>query len=1107
MRIGQRVRVKPENRIAEIYKWEELAGNYRVGLIFEDNSEAKVFVLKQDEIEQRLEPLHTPVELFRQKEGILPSEHSLAFAEALRMRLAYTFDPHYAISVTQVDLLPHQVDAIYRHILPQPQVRYLLADDPGLGKTIMAGLLIEELKAREMVHSILIVVPAHLIDQWQREMGEWFREQFFILNRASLNNLHLANFFKNNPQLLVSLDFARQDRVREILRDHRWDLVIVDEAHKLSATRYGRKIGKTKRYQLGELLAERCNHMLLLTATPHRGDDEAYFLLLNLLYPRLFANSEQLRQTARAQALPFVLRRSKEQVTDLQGNKLFKERKVISLDITLTEYEKALYEAVTDYVRRWYATVSQNRDQRSRNVALALTVLQRRLSSSLSAVRKSLERRRNKLETLLRTWQNYLNEEEWLDDDAFEDLSEQSASEWEQLQEKLDTLTAAQSPAELQEEIDTLYRLIRMAEQAEKAGEEAKVQQLRRVIEERLRHHPDEKLIIFTEFKDTLDALRDKIESWGFPTASIHGGMDLKTRIEQERYFRDHVQVLIGTDAAGEGLNLQFARLMINFDLPWNPNRLEQRMGRIHRYGQTRDCYVYNMLYSETCEGRVLQCLMQKLERMRLRLGDSIYDVIGELMASVPLEKLIMEAIQKQDTTDVEHVIEQDIEVHLQEYQRALQENALAGHHIDLSAVQLEGHDSRQKRLVPWDVERFTKWMMPLIGGHIEADAKGKGVFRLTLPTPFLKQHQLDKTFARGVRIAFERKIARQHGAEFFAPGHPALEALINHCIERPRPVLGLFAHPDGKEGVLWLFRTAVQDGKGGIALERLLALFYSLEDQQWRKVDPRMLWDLADWADEAPVPETLLAALEEHQEEARQQAIQYLQPLYEEAAQRRERETRIKREWLEKSYDHLLQESDAKLLDYMKRAEAGEDMSLVIRNEEEHYKSLKREWEERLKALELEQSLTPLEPQLEAIFLIGNPTTQPTTPTHHPPDPNARRRIEAIGMEVAMQHERAEGRQPTDVSKEYLGYDIVSEGNGERRYIEVKAFATSGQLIMTPNERQMCQRLGDEYWLYVVENAATNPTLRCIRNPAQYPAEAITGVVGFVLHDWKEDA
>lgn len=322
----------------------------------------------------------------------------------------------------------------------------------------MAGLVIKELKARTAVHRILLVVPAHLQDQWQREMNEWFREDFVPMRRDLLATLSSADFFARNPQIILSIDFARRQDVREVLSRQSWDLVIFDEAHKLSATRYGKKVQKTQRYQLGELLAARTTHLLFLTATPHKGDDYAYFFLLNLLEPRLFADPEQLKKAARADGLPFVLRRTKEQVTDLEGRRLFRKREVMTLRVTLTEAERQLYEAVTAYVRRWYATVSGKTDRKSRNVALALTVLQRRLSSSLFAVRESLRRRRSKLQNLLHEWERRRQEEELpeLDQETLDELGEMTSSEWESFQERLEGITAAQNPQQLRDELREL---------------------------------------------------------------------------------------------------------------------------------------------------------------------------------------------------------------------------------------------------------------------------------------------------------------------------------------------------------------------------------------------------------------------------------------------------------------------------------------------------------------------------------------------------------------------------------------------------------------------------------------------------------------------------
>ena len=1123
LRIGDRVRIEPFPEEAEIFKLEDEGARLVVGVIFYPSKRAEMLVLGREELARRVQRIPTLWEGFASR--AIPRDVFLLFAEALRMRLAHAFDPHYAVSVTQVDLLPHQVDAVYRHILPMSRIRFLLADDPGLGKTIMAGLVLKELKARGVVRRTLLVVPAHLQDQWQREMSDWFREDFIPLRRDILKGLYSTDFFHRNPQVLVSMDLARREDVREVLARQLWDLVIVDEAHKFSATRYGQKIYKTKRYQLGEALAARTTHMLFLTATPHKGDDHAYFLLLSLLEPRLFADPDQLKQAARSEGLPFVLRRTKEQVTDLEGRPLFRRREVQSLGVSLTDAERRLYEAVTAYVRRWYAAVSGKTDRRSRNVALALTVLQRRLSSSLFAVRESLRRRRAKLQILLREWERRLQEEElpeW-DEEAQQDLAEMTAGEWESFQERLEGITAAQTPEELREELEELDELIRLALEAERAGEEAKTQELRRVVEEYLRHNPNEKLLIFTEFKDTLSALERRFREWGFPCAIIHGQMGLQARIDQERRFRDEVQVMVATDAAGEGLNLQFCRLMINYDLPWNPNRLEQRMGRIHRYGQKRDCYVFNMLYPETREGHVLQRLMEKLERMRQRLGDTVYDVLGALLEGVRLEELIMQALLKGEEPQLERVLDVDLEARLEEFRRTLEENALAGHHIDLSAVQKNATDSLLWRLVPWDVERFTRLAVRTVGGQLAEDRRHPKVFRLSVPREFLRQRGLsNEAFARGLRVAFEREAARRADAEFFAPGHPLLDALADHFLSRDRPVRAILADEKGRHGTLWLYRARLQDGHGRPVLERLIALFHDLLSGETREVDPRMIWELESLPEGSPLPEDLPAVLREASERVRRHGRDQLRALQAEARARRERESAIKRRWLEASYAQLIRESQEKLWDYHRRREAGEDMEAAIRQEEQRLKELLDEKKRRLEELEKERDILILEPELEAVALIvPKPPSPPVgaalavtfaaasegVPEKPlPPEEEIKRRVEAAGMRAAMDYERQQGREPQDVSAQFLGYDIVSHGAEGTRYIEVKAFATTGPLELTLHEWQMAERLQDAYWLYIVEHALTEPRLRTIQNPAaRLKGRPVTGVIKIVVDGWKE--
>ncbi|MCS7017041.1 MAG: helicase-related protein [Gemmatales bacterium] len=1099
--------ITPFDELAEVFDVQLTGNHVQLGVVFLRSRRWERFVFSREELAQRVQRLPGLWDDFAHQ--ALPRDSFVLFTDALRMRLAYSFDPHYAVSVTQVDLLPHQVDAVYNHILPQPRIRFLLADDPGLGKTIMAGLVLKELKARGLVHTTLLIVPAHLQDQWKREMADWFREDFVSLDRSLLQSLYAGDFLARNPQVVVSMDFARQDDVREVLAKRRWDFVVVDEAHKFSATRYGQKVDKTKRYQLGEAIAANCNHLLFLTATPHKGDDYAYFLLLGLLEPRLFASPEQLKAAARGERLPFVLRRSKEQVTDLEGRKLFRRREVKTISVELTDAEFQLYQAVTSYVCQWYRRVSGAGDRKSRNVALALTVLQRRLSSSLFAIRESLRRRRLKLESLQREWQRRQEEDEPLaewDEDTRQDLAEWTAQRWDEFYEKLEGITAARTLEELHDEIAELERLIQLALEVERAGEETKLQHLRGVVEEHLRRRPDEKLLIFTEFKDTLTGLERWFQEWGFPCTVIHGGMTLAERVAQERRFRDEVQVLLATDAAGEGINLQFCRLMVNYDLPWNPNRLEQRLGRIHRYGQKRDCFVFNLIYPQTREGEVLQRLLEKLERMRERLGDSVYDVLGTVLEGVRLEDLIMQAILHPDSRELDRLLEVDLEERLQSFRKALEDNALADHHMDLTAIQQNNTDSLLHRLVPWDVERFTRLACQVLGGRLEEDRRHKGIFRISFPAEFLKRYQLeDAAYRRGLRMAFQRETARQANAEFFAPGHPLLEALVTHGLQKTGPVRALLLDEHGRQGSLWFYTVRIQDGRGQPMLERLLACFHDRATGQVCKVDPRMVWDLDTWPPTAPPPAFVPSYLAEAEKAVRAFAVESLHVLEQEAQQRRARECDIKRRWIEASFRVLIEESQHKLWDYHQRAELGEDMRIACQLEEENLQALQRQKQQRLLQLEQERLLTVCEPELQAVALVVPRAAVPSVEVSPHEAEELKRRVEAAGMAYVLAYEQQQGRQPRDVSAECLGYDIISTSDTETRFIEVKSFAQTGPLELTQHEWQMAQRLGDRYWLYVIENALTEPTLYTIPKPTQLNVQTVTGVVKVVIPQWKQ--
>ncbi len=1021
--------------------------------------------------------------------------------EAYRIRFAHQFDPLLAVNVSQVDPLPHQIEAIYHYMLRHPRVRFLLADDPGAGKTIMAGLLLKELKYRGLVRRTLIVVPGHLKDQWLREMKERFGETFLLVDRRVMDASWGRNIWEEEPQVITSMDFAKQSDILVALREVRWDLVVVDEAHKMAAYRYGAKLDKTERYRLGELLSRTAQFMLFLTATPHHGDPENFRLLLNLLEADLFASPEMLMESVERRENPLFLRRLKEDLKDFAGRPLFPPRHVFTRLYRLSDDEKRLYNAVTEYVEKSY---NRALDADKRNVAFALLILQRRLASSVRAVRRSLERRRARLEKLLHLGK-WLVEEMSVDEEELEDAPEMERLRQEE--ELVERLTAAETQEELQAEIQTLEALIRLAQKTEQAEVETKLGELRRVMEDERIQQTGEKILIFTESRETLDYLAEKLRDWGYLVVTLHGGMNLDARIHAEHEFRDNAQVMVSTEAGGEGINLQFCSLMVNYDIPWNPNRLEQRMGRIHRYGQAREVHIYNLVAADTREGRVLEALFRKLQNIRQALGsDRVFDVVGEMFPGKSLKDLIVEAIAHRRTLD-EIVAEIEAVPDEQAIQRAREAalEALATRHIDLRHILGEERRAREQRLVPEYIAQFfvrsCRWL------NVQAEPRQDALWRVQSVPYELRQvsqefrHRYGQVFREYQKITFDKEVARREGAEFVAPGHPLLEAMVEQLLATGEEDLqrgAVFADPGGRwDGWLWFLEAELRDGSGQVALQQLVVVYQPADGGPLQGVNSSVLWDLSP--PDGPLPTDPCPSPNE--------AIRYavetvISKMREEVRAERERAAEIKRRYGLCSLDVLIGESQARLMDYEARRAMGAPIAEAeIRNEERRLEDLRT----RRQALEVEIrqeiSLLPTEPKLLGVArVVPRKSTQPEMRS----DPD----IEAIGMQVAMAYEQRAGRIPEDISAQNLGYDIRSVSGEEIRYIEVKARATTGPVVLTPNEWLMAQRLGEEYWLYVVENAAGEPILYTLRNPAAVlQIEEVREVVRFVVRDWKQAA
>ena len=1005
-----------------------------------------------------------------------PADKTFLRIEGLRFKYASIFDPLLAMNVSKIDPLPFQIEAVYGYILKRPRIRFLIADDPGAGKTIMAGLVIKELKLRKLANRILIVVPGHLKDQWRRELKDKFDENFVVVDRHTFNALYGENPWEMNNQIITSIDFAKQEEILPTLNSVYWDLVIVDEAHKMAAYRYGEKISRTKRYKVGEVLSKTSNHLLFLTATPHKGDPENFRLFLDLLVPGFFATPEMVEESLKNKDNPLFIRRLKEDLKDFEGRPIFTRRFPMTLKFNLSDEEIDLYNEVSKYVVHQYNRAL--RQDKKRNVAFALVILQRRMASSTYALLRSLERRKEKLEKILMGKEE--PKELKIDFEELEDLEE--SERWKK-EEEWEGVTLAKDPEELRREIETIERLIEKAKEIVKGEKEVKLRELREAITEGFRKIREmggnSKILIFTESRDTLEYLVRKIRSWGYKVNFIHGGMSLEERIKAEKVFRDETEIMVATEAAGEGINLQFCHIMINYDIPWNPNRLEQRMGRIHRYGQQRDVYIFNLVAANTREGEVLLRLFDKLDEIKSKLGsDRVFDVIGDVLYGKNLYQLILDAAMNAKSMD-EILKELDIRVdenYISKIKNILGES-LATRYIDYTRIREMAEKAKENRLIPEYVEEFFKRAFKMAGGRyrelkdgfLAIDSIPYEIRKIAEETTF--KNRFGILMKRYPKVTFDKEVAFKHPeAEFLSFGHPLLEALLE-WVERNFSELArrgaVFKDPSGVyNGLIWFYIGEVVDGRGEVAGRRIIAIYDDGKDL--KEVNPAILWDLS------PFTEKVDEEVNIQEERVLPFAIDVVEKYKEEIERERNREAEIKRKYGIKSLDHLIRNLDLELTELYEREARGEKVDLPIRNKKERkleYERAKRELEEEIRK---EKTLSISTPQLLTVIRVVPEEGEMVSDEE----------IERIGMEIAMEYERKKGRHPEDVSKENLGFDIRSKGRDETRYIEVKARKDFGDVALTPNEWFKAKRFRNQYWLYVVLNAASKPELYIINNP-----------------------
>lgn len=992
--------------------------------------------------------------------------------EAIRYRFASMYDPLLAIHSSRVDPLPHQIEAVYKYVLHMPRIRFLLAHDTGAGKTIMAGLIIKELKMRKIVSNVLIVVPGHLRDQWRRELKEKFDESVVVVDRNYVEAHYGENVWVNNNTIVTSIDFAKQNDILRSLGVSEFDLTVVDEAHKMSAFRYGNKTDKTERYRLGETLSQVSEHLLFLTATPHRGDPENFRLFLDLLEPGFFATSEMIQKSIDAEDNPLFLRRVKEDMKNFDGKPLFVPRNVKTIQITLSNREMRLYDSFSKYVRSQYNKAMQSE---RRNITFALIVLQRRMASSTYALLRSLERRKNRLEEILYDFDQGIVKASTMssepDMDILEDKGE--AERWRE-EEKWEALSMAENRDEMDLEIQTIIGLIADAKEVIKQKSEQKLKELRYTLECLNNEYSGKKILIFTESKDTLQYLEKSVRLWGYSVNTIHGGMELKGRVRAEAVFRNETQVMVATEAAGEGINLQFCHLMINYDLPWNPNRLEQRMGRVHRYGQQFEVTVFNMVATNTREGQIMEKLFDKLKKIKSDMNsDKVFDVITEFIPGMTLHNLMKEVAA--NTRSMSDIL-QDLDVTIdKEYEKNMQEalkDSLATKYMNHGSLLDMRERARADKLNPEYTGEMFELAFALAGGKVRKRADGLTALD-NLPADLRRitdsaghQNLYGHALNRYLKVSFDKDQADSENAEFMVFGHPVFEAvlewIIQNCMEAAQQGAA-FADPTGMmDGYILFHEIELRDGTRRVAGKRLVSHFVDADTWEVHNVQPSFLWDLKRDLLECGAPVYKTRA----EQESLDKVLAYGEGYKRDVLDERRRQAGVKRCYGLASLDKLITDLDSDLATLRVRSANGEDVQLPIHNKEDKKNQYEMRRTDLQTQIEQEQTITMAKPCLMGWARVV-PDADVSDGMRRNPD------VELKGMLVAMEYERQNDRSPEDISAKNTGYDIFSRGtDGETRYIEVKARAAKGRISLTSNELKVARNLGSDYYLYVIYNA-----------------------------------
>lgn len=1053
--------------------------------------------------------------------NFLGDPHRFAlFAEAERINSAYQFDPLFAVNCSIVDPLPHQVEAVYKFLLPLPKIRFLLADDTGAGKTIMTGLLIKELMMRSILERVLIITPGGLTKQWQEdEMGVKFNIPFTLVNRSLFSSD--PNVFHTQNRIVTSIDFISREDVLNVASNSHWDLIVFDESHKLSAYDYGgTKQYLSKRYKAAQTLAQQCEHLLLLTATPHRGRTDTFKKLLQLLDEDIFATEElasvRVKELEKDGANKFFIRRLKEDMKDWNDKPLYKNRFTRTVAYQLTDEEKDLYDAVTKYLTKRKEEASETKNI---HVSLALAVMQRRLVSSIYAIKNTLQKRYNALQGVLDEINKnpqIFSQRHKLDNydvdniEEFEELEDDERDSLENIlndPRKFKLFTTAKSLQEIQQEAKEVRQLFEMADTLYKRNQE---EQKYKKLQELLRNNgvldKGEKLVIFTEHKDTLIYLEERLsKSSGYKVATIHGGKSVDERRQAQWDFaKPDTQILIATDAAGEGINLQFCRLLINWDIPWNPNRLEQRMGRIHRYGQKQDVLVFNMVANNTREGNVLQKLLTKLDIIRDSMGDDrVYDVIQDVLQDVRLDDIIKSVFNGQQTALDQFLEQSDEQLKVQFSEKIKEQREKLAHTtVDYrDAKQLKEH-SDEKRLQPIYIRLFFEKAFKHLGGDFTEVRPS--IFRID-KLPELIAHNLRTQYniyadaIRHIQFCFDKQVFLDYQnvgdlgkVHYINPGNAVFDSIVAVVRNQYREDMlkgTILISPDDKEDYFAFFvKSQITDNRDNkqhdsIADERLMMVTQS-KDGAFYVTSPAKFIDLhapQDFTKPITPPEVV-----NNNEVVEWSFINITQPQFEETQQHVQADTAKRKGYLETAFTQVIMDLQIEIQELQTKILYGDTrVQEKVMKKQERINELIQKKNRRLQNLDQMMQLSPKPPEVLGCAYVL-PLTQVEYQGHYGMSRDDE--AEEIAMQEAMNYEAMQGWKPEDVSANNEGYDIRSTSSELlKRYIEVKGRSGGdGSVMLSENEMNRLAQLGDAAWLYIVINCKNTPEIFCIQNPAK---------------------